>query len=167
MRQSGADRGIEMPVAARLPQFEGAIRVMPGPEFDEFDAPARDALVRSVWTMAPQSNRTGCRLLGVALQRLDARQLNSHAVFPGLIQVPPGGAPIVLMADAPATGGYPRIATVIAADLWRLAQVRPGGTIGFELASRAQAQGAWQEQQNYLGRLQEGLDAHRSQCRSR
>ena len=71
----------------------------------------------------------GYRLEGPVLVRQDAEELKSHAVFPGVIQVPPGGAPIVLMADAQATGGYPRIASVIAADQWRLAQIPPGASI--------------------------------------
>lgn len=158
--QSEPDQGTAAPVAVLLPEMKGVIRVMRGPEFDEFDVAARDALTQSLWTVTAQSNRMGYRLLGAALLRRTARQLNSHAVFPGVIQVPDGGAPIVLMADAQATGGYPRIATVIAADLWRLAQIRPGSTIGFELVTREQAHLAWQKQQQYLMRLQEGLNAH-------
>jgi 5-oxoprolinase (ATP-hydrolysing) subunit C len=158
--RSDPDQGAAAHVAVLLPEMKGVIRVMRGPEFDEFDVAARDALMQSLWTVTPQSNRMGYRLLGAALLRRTTRQLNSHAVFPGVIQVPDGGAPIVLMADAQATGGYPKIATVIAADLWRLAQVRPGNTIEFELVTRAQAHLAWQKQQQYLMRLQEGLNAH-------
>lgn len=158
--RSDPDQGAAGRVAVLLPEMKGVIRVMRGPEFDEFDVAARDALMQSLWTVTPQSNRMGYRLLGAALLRRTTRQLNSHAVFPGVIQVPDGGAPIVLMADAQATGGYPKIATVIAADLWRMAQVRPGNTIGFELVTRAQAHLAWQRQQQYLMRLQEGLNAH-------
>lgn len=154
------------PVAVRLPQMTGAIRIMAGPEFADFDATAHDALVQTHWTVAPQSNRMGYRLLGATLGRGTAQELNSHAVYPGLIQVPPGGAPIVLMADAQATGGYPRIACVIAADQWRLAQASPGATIGFERVTRAQALLAWQKQRKYLALLREGLDANRSECRS-
>ena len=155
--------GAAPPAVVRLPQPGGAIRVLPGPEFEEFDGAAREAFLQTAWTVAPQSNRMGFRLQGPALTRANSRDMNSHAVFPGFVQVPPGGAPIVLMADAQATGGYPRIATVIAADLWRVAQVRPGGAVTFELAGREQAQGASQRQRRYLSRLQDGLDAHRSQ----
>jgi biotin-dependent carboxylase-like uncharacterized protein len=158
--RSGAATDLPTSVAVRLPELAGVIRVLAGPEFDEFEASARAALVQLRWIVSPQSNRMGYRLQGAALQRRTARQLNSHAVFPGVIQVPSGGAPIVLMADAQATGGYPRIATVIAADLWRLAQTRPGNTIAFELVTRTQAHQAWQKQQTYLRRLQEGLNAH-------
>lgn len=158
--RSDPDQGAAAPVAVLLPEMKGVIRVMRGPEFEEFDVAARDDLLQSLWTVTPQSNRMGYRMLGATLSRRTTRQLNSHAVFPGVIQVPDGGAPIVLMADAQATGGYPKIATVIAADLWRLAQVRPGNTIGFELVTRAQAHQAWQKQQQYLMRLREGLNAH-------
>lgn len=166
-QRNDADPIAAKPFAALLPEMKGVLRITPGPEFDEFDAAARTALLQSAWTVTPQSNRMGCRLLGETLRRSTARQLNSHAVFPGLIQVPPGGAPIVLMAEAQTTGGYPRIASVIDADLWRLAQVPPGGKISFELATRAQAQQAWQKQQRYLRLLQEGLNDHRSERRSR
>jgi biotin-dependent carboxylase-like uncharacterized protein len=147
--------------AVLLPERGGAIRVMAGPEFDEFDAAAHEALFRSDWTVTPQSNRMGFRLAGGSLRRKVTTPLNSHAVFPGLIQVPPAGTPIVLMADAQATGGYPRIGTVIAADLWRMAQVRPGATLRFEPATRAQAQAAWHRQQMYLQRMRASLGAHR------
>ena len=102
----------------------------------------------------------GYRLEGPALVRQDTEELKSHAVFPGVVQVPPGGAPIVLMADAQATGGYPRIATVIAADLWRLAQIPPDTSIRFELSTRPEALLAWQKQRSYLHRMHEGLHAH-------
>ena len=54
----------------------------------------------------------------------------------GAIQVPAGGEPIVLMPDGPATGGYPKIATVIRADLPVLGQWRPGQAIRFREVTR-------------------------------
>jgi biotin-dependent carboxylase-like uncharacterized protein len=146
--------------AVLLPQMGSSIRVLPGPEFDGFAPESREALVTAVWKVTTQSNRMGYRLEGPALLRQDAGDLKSHAVFPGLIQVPPNGAPIVLMADAQATGGYPRIACVIAADQWRLAQIPPGAPMHFELATRAGALLAWQKQRAYLQLMQRGLHAH-------
>jgi len=64
------------------------------------------------------------------------------------------------MADAHATGGYPRLATVIAADQWRLAQLAPGASIQFVQCTRAVARLAWQEQQAYLQALRSSLHAH-------
>jgi 5-oxoprolinase (ATP-hydrolysing) subunit C len=143
-----------------LPQMGSSIRVLPGPEFDGFAPESRTALFTAAWTVSPQSNRMGYRLAGPALVRQDGSDLKSHAVFPGLIQVPPNGAPIVLMAEAHATGGYPRIACVIAADQWRLAQIAPGAPIQFELVTRTAALLAWEKQRAYLQLMQRGLHAH-------
>jgi len=57
--------------------------------------------------------------------------LVSEAIVPGDIQILGDGTPIVLMRDHQPTGGYPRIATVISADLDRFAQMRPGSTVCF------------------------------------
>ena len=116
--------------------------------------------VANVLEVTHQSNRMGYRLDGPALIRRASEDLKSHAVFPGVIQVPAGGAPIVLMADAPATGGYPRIASVIAADQWRLAQVAPGKSIQFELCTRAEALLALRKQHDYLQQIRRSLRAH-------
>jgi biotin-dependent carboxylase-like uncharacterized protein len=149
------------PVAGvQLPAQAGAIRVMAGPELEDFEPQARAAFFGSRWRVTPQSNRMGYRLEGPALLRRATEELKSHAVFPGIIQVPPGGAPIVLMADAHATGGYPRIGTVIAADLWRLAQVAPGASIQFAPCTRAAAVLAWRQQQAYLQELRGSLHEH-------
>ncbi len=143
-----------------LPQMRRLIRVLPGPEFDGFAAEARDDLFKASWKLCSQSNRMGYRLEGPTLVRQDTAELKSRAVFPGLIQVPAGGAPIVLMSDAQATGGYPGIGCVIAADQWQLAQVAPGMSIQFEPCTRAAALSALHQQQGYLQRLRRSLHAH-------
>jgi biotin-dependent carboxylase-like uncharacterized protein len=143
-----------------LPPLGDVFRVMPGPEFEGFEAESREQFFTAVWKVTNQSNRMGYRLEGPALVRRDAEELKSHAVFPGFIQVPPGGAPIVLMADAQATGGYPRIATVIAADQWRLAQIAPGASIRFAQLGRVEAQLALQRQRRYLQRIYGSLYAN-------
>ena len=144
--------------AVLLPHLEGAIRVIPGPEFDSFGPESRAAFLEKPWRIGGASNRMAYRLEGPTLIRRDSQELRSHAVFPGVIQVPPGGAPLVLMAEAQATGGYPKIATVIEADLPKLAQTRPGTVVHFELETRARARLAWQRQQIYLQRLQRSLN---------
>jgi biotin-dependent carboxylase-like uncharacterized protein len=143
-----------------LPQMGNLFRVLPGPESDGFAADARDVLFSASWKVTSQSNRMAYRLEGPTLARQHTDELRSHAVFPGVIQVPASGAPIVLMSDAQATGGYPRIACVIAADQWRLAQVAPGMSIHFEPCTRADALSALQHQQGYLQRLQRSLREH-------
>jgi biotin-dependent carboxylase-like uncharacterized protein len=148
------------PAAVLLPQMGSMIRVIPGPDADEFAPDWRDALLQASWKVTNQSNRMGYRLDGPALIRRATEELRSHAVFPGVIQVPAGGAPIVLMADAQATGGYPRIASVIAADQWRLAQIAPGRSIQFALCTRAEALLALRKQDIYLQRMQRSLRVH-------
>lgn len=142
------------------PQMGNLIRVLPGPESDGFAAEARDVLFKASWKVSSQSNRMAYRLEGPTLARQHTDELSSHAVFPGVIQVPPSGTPIVLMSDAQATGGYPRVGCVIAADQWRLAQVAPGMSIHFEPCTRAHALSALQQQQGYLLRLQRSLREH-------
>jgi 5-oxoprolinase (ATP-hydrolysing) subunit C len=146
--------------AVLLPQMGSLIRVLDGPDCDGFSPDWRDVLLKASWKVTHQSNRMGYRLDGPALIRRATEELKSRAVFPGLIQVPAAGAPIVLMADAQATGGYPGIASVIAADQWRLAQIAPGASIQFELCSRAQALLAVRKQHHYLQRLQGSLRVH-------
>jgi 5-oxoprolinase (ATP-hydrolysing) subunit C len=148
------------PASVLLPQMGSLIRVIPGPDADGFVPDWRDALVQASWKITHQSNRMGYRLDGPALIRGATEELRSHAVFPGVIQVPAGGAPIVLMADAQATGGYPRIASVIAADQWRLAQIAPGMAIQFVLCTREEALLALRKQHVYLQRVQRSLRAH-------
>jgi biotin-dependent carboxylase-like uncharacterized protein len=136
----------QAPEGLSLPQIGSTIRVIPGPEFASFAPESRDTLYKTPWKVTLQSNRMGYRLEGPALVRQDTQEMRSRAVFPGVIQVPPSGLPIVLMADAQATGGYPTIASVVAADQWRLAQIAPGSWIHFEPCTRAAALLALQEQ---------------------
>jgi 5-oxoprolinase (ATP-hydrolysing) subunit C len=157
---SRSTRPYRVAAGVLLPQMGSVIRVLAGPDCDDFSPDWRDTLLQASWKLSNQSNRMGYRLEGPALIRRVTEELKSHAVFPGVIQVPAGGAPIVLMADAPATGGYPRIASVIAADLWRLAQVAPGRSIRFELCTRAEALLALRKQQDYLQQIQRSLRAH-------
>ena len=95
----------------------------------------------------------GYRLAGTALTREAQSELLSHAVLPGTIQVPPSGQPIVLLADAQTTGGYPRIGAVIQADLWKLAQLRLNGSVRFVPSSREQAVSALGEIRGYLRQI--------------
>ena len=133
------------------------IRALPGPEYNEFTHDAQDAFWRNPWQLSPQSNRMGYRLQGSPLQRSVARELLSHGLVPGVVQVPPNGQPIVLMADAQPTGGYPRIACVIEADLYQLAQIRLGEPIHFIRCTLEEALLAKQQQQRSLDQIAWGL----------
>lgn len=109
------------------------VRVRLGPRDDWFvDA---DALFAARWMVSPASNRIGVRLQlaseGDPLRRSVERELPSEGMPLGAIQVPPGGEPVVFLADHPVTGGYPTIATVLDADIPLLAQARPGQRVRF------------------------------------
>ena len=80
--------------------------------------------------MSPQSDRRGLRLVGPKLEVVKP-DIPPEGTAPGSIQVPGDGLPIVLGPDRPVTGGYPKIATVLSADLPLLAQARPGARIRF------------------------------------
>jgi antagonist of KipI len=126
------------------------LRVLPGPDELRFERSARDRFLESVYRIAPQSNRMGYRLEGAALQVRGAGQMLSEGTPVGSIQVPPSGDPILLMADRQTTGGYARIATVIAADLPIAGQLAPGEDLRFELCSIDDALNALRMQQAFL-----------------
>lgn len=92
--------------------------------------PAAARLASGSWRVSARSNRQGVRFEGQALASPSADGV-SAAVAPGTLQLPPDGQPIVLLADAQTVGGYPRLGHVIAADLPRLAQLRPGDRLRF------------------------------------
>jgi allophanate hydrolase subunit 2 len=104
------------------------------------------ALVNAEWRVGAASDRVGLRLEGPALATVTASpgdgELLSHGVVDGAIQLPPGGAPIVLLADHQTTGGYPIVAVVISADHPRVGQLRPGAAVRFVEVSLADAHDA-------------------------
>lgn len=109
------------------------LRVVPGPQADHFDAATTARFFSDRFRVAASSDRVGCRLEGEPLAHRGAGEILSDGMLPGSIQVPPDGQPILMLQDGPTTGGYPKIATVIAADLPLVAQLVPGeGEIRFE-----------------------------------
>ena len=107
------------------------IHVVDGQHHASFDGSAQRVFLDAVWRIAPESNRMGFRLAGPALVRAQADEILSGPTALGSVQVPANGAPIALMADHQTTGGYPRIAEIVSADVPRLAQLAPGGTVHF------------------------------------
>jgi KipI family sensor histidine kinase inhibitor len=115
------------------PAASATVRVVLGPQADHFDARAIGSFLAAPWQVSATSDRVGCRLDGQPLSHLGPAEILSDGMVPGSIQVPPDGRPIVMMADGPTTGGYPKIATVVTADLPLLAQLVPGeGEVRFE-----------------------------------
>jgi biotin-dependent carboxylase-like uncharacterized protein len=101
------------------------LSVVLGPRDDWLIDP--DALVRTDWVASDRSDRVGMRLTGTPLRhRWPDRQLPSEGATRGSIQIPPNGQPVILGPDHPVTGGYPVAGVVVAADMDRVAQIRPG-----------------------------------------
>ena len=98
------------------------VRVMPAAEYDRFGAESQSRLWSADWKISPQSSRAGYRLVGPNLLLEAQIEMRSHGLVSGVIQVPAGGQPIIQLADAYTAGGYPKIGTVIEADLWRIGQ---------------------------------------------
>ncbi|MBW9114626.1 biotin-dependent carboxyltransferase family protein [Rhizobium cauense] len=117
---------------------ELAIRAIAAGEHDLFGDDA-DRFWTQHWRISSQSDRTGYRLSGNAIKPTAPVEMRSHGVVPGVVQVPPGGEPIIQMSDANTAGGYPKIAGVIESDLWRLGQARIGSKIRFVRSTHAEA----------------------------
>ncbi len=118
----------------------GPIRVVPGPQADHFSAATLAAFVDGEYRVTTDADRMGVRLEGPVLAHVGAREIVSDATVPGSIQVPGNGQPIVLLADAQTAGGYPKIATVIGADIPRLAARRPGEAVRFAMVEAVEGE---------------------------
>ena len=114
------------------PSGEISVRIMIGPQDDEFSDAGIESLLNSSYVVSDQSNRQGLRLEGPAIESKSRRyDIVSDAVVNGSIQVPGDGKPIILLADRQTTGGYAKIATIATVDLPRLGQATPGTNITF------------------------------------
>lgn len=107
------------------------VRVVLGPQDNYFDPKSLDVLLSEPFTITHHIDRMGYNLLGPKLVHARGPDLISDGVVPGSIQVPGSGQLIALFADCQPTGGYPKVATVLSADIGRLAQSRPGSTVRF------------------------------------
>lgn len=124
------------------PPSDGRLRVLLGPQHDWFDAAVSDRLLSATFTVGRRSDRMGFRLDGPPIPIARPAELLSEPVPFGAIQVPAGGEPILLMADRQTAGGYPKIATVVAADLPAAGQLAPGDAVRFVACTRAEARAA-------------------------
>ena len=122
------------------PDPQRRLRLLPGAHYAELQADAQQALQSEVFRVAPESNRVGLRLQGATLQLRRPLELVSAGVTRGTVQLPPGGQPIMLAAEHPTTGGYPRIAHLIEADQSRLGQYRPGDSLCLRLVGTDEAE---------------------------
>ncbi|GAC1386462.1 MAG: biotin-dependent carboxyltransferase family protein [Herpetosiphon sp.] len=139
----------QRPGYAAAPQ----LRILPGPHLHLLPPDTLQSLCGVPLTLQPASNRMGLPLAGVTLHYDTHISIASHGVIPGTIQLPPGGAPILLMADCQATGGYPIAAAVISADLPLAAQQQGGDTISFLLTTEELAVASRRAQAGWLAAL--------------
>jgi biotin-dependent carboxylase-like uncharacterized protein len=108
------------------------LRTTVGPQADWFTEASAAAFYNASYTVTSDANRMGIRLAGAPLEATVASQLISEGVSLGCIQIPAGGQPVILFVEQQTTGGYPKIANVIAADLPALGQLKPGDQIRFQ-----------------------------------
>ena len=118
-----------------------------------FSYAGRHAFYQQTYQLSHNSNRMGLRLTGEPLPEQAIADITSSGLLPGSIQIPPSGIPIIAGVDAQTIGGYPRIANVISADLFALAQLVPGDKLNFVQLSIENAQALLRAQQRSLAAL--------------
>jgi biotin-dependent carboxylase-like uncharacterized protein len=140
---------LETPVVA-LPDDVATLRVLAGPQDDFFAPDALDALQSAAYEVGANSDRMGFRLDGPRLTHARGADIISDATPLGVLQVPASGLPILLMADRQTTGGYPKIATVISADMSTAGQLGPGDKVSFAACTPREAMSALIAQERAL-----------------
>jgi antagonist of KipI len=133
------------------------VRLIVGAHFDLLDDESRDRLQGETFRISASSDRMGYRLTGITLTLRKPVELLSEGVAFGTVQLPPGGEPIVLMADYQTTGGYPRIGEVASIDLPLVAQLKPGDRLRFSVVSVEEAQQLYLAQERELEQARYGI----------
>ena len=121
---------------------ETPIRVILGPQDDYFDPDIIAQFLSTKFRVSTRVDRMASVLDGVPLIAKRGHDIISDGTIPGVIQVPGSGQPLILMADGQTTGGYPKIATIIGADLRRVAQTPPGKNLSFTAVTPEEAEAA-------------------------
>src|SRR6185503_18074241 len=131
---------------------QGPLRVTHSVQYDWFAQKELRLFTEEAFTVNDASNRSGVRLRGEPIICSMKRELLTEGVALGAVQIPPDGQPIILFVDQQTTGGYPKIANVIAADLSRVGQLRPRDKVRFHFVTMAQALPALEHQETLLYR---------------
>lgn len=129
--------------AAGIGRGDGPIRIVLGPQQDYFAPEIIERLTGEPFTVTPQRDRMAMVLGGVELPAVRGHDIVSDGTVPGSIQVPGSGMPLVLLAESQTTGGYPKIATIVSADLARLSQMPVGTDIRFAVVTRDEGEEIW------------------------
>ena len=107
------------------------IRIYKGPEYYDFSKDDIFLLEKMICKISKDTNRMGARIDSIKLKGTATGNIISSGTIPGTIQVPSSGIPIVLLADSPCTGGYPRIGVIAKEDLDQFSQIKPGSPFRF------------------------------------
>jgi len=119
----------------KVPEYKNHIKVacLPGPEWEQFSIETQNKFLNTLYTVSKNSNRIGIRLEGDLLQMPLIDEIISSGIVKGTVQITKGGSPIVMMSDAPTTGGYLRIVNLTEKAINQLAQLPLGGTVVFNI----------------------------------
>jgi len=130
-----------------LESTRGTIRVTQGPQWESFSESVRKQFFEQSYVVTEEANRMGIRLKGAQHELAATEDMITEGVSLGAIQVTPSGQPIILFVEQQTTGGYPKIANVIAADFSSVGQLRPRDEIRFELVTMDAARELFREQE--------------------
>lgn len=129
------------------------IRIICAAEWQEYPKQMQETFLSSKWKIMPDSSRMGYRLSGPEIKKDTPKELLSHGILPGTVQLPPSGQPIIQLNDANTCGGYPKLGVVIAADMRKLAQTYIGHHIRFSIITREEAIIVEQKRQDFFRNL--------------
>lgn len=126
------------------------IRATPGLQHSLFDKPTQELFISKEYTVSHQSNRMGIRIHGPKIQKRTSEDMITEGLPLGAVQVTGNGDSIITFVDHQTTGGYPKIANVIAADMHKVGQLRPGDMFTFELMTMDKAETLYLAQEQIL-----------------
>jgi antagonist of KipI len=156
-----ANDGIRPPYLKQLPAEmipdsagKKNLRVILGPQEDRFTPKGIETFLSSEYAVSAQSDRMGYRMQGPKIEHVKGADIISESIGRGAVQVPLDGNPIIMLWDAQVSGGYTKIATVISADLDKLAQIMPGEKLRFQSVSIAEAHRALREEVERFQKVQ-------------
>lgn len=138
---------------------ENVLRVVMGPQADSFTEAGVRTFLSSCYTVSHECDRMGYRLEGEPIEHATGSDIISDGITMGAIQVPGQGKPIIMMADRQTTGGYTKIGTVIRADLWKIAQAKPGDRMSFSEIGIDEAHQVLKEQEAVLASVRDRIDS--------
>ena len=129
------------------------IRVLKGPQYDYFSDESKKNFFNLEYKITNLTDRMGMRLQGESLKNIISTNIRSEGITKGAIQVPADGQPIILLADHPTVGGYPKIANIISADYDLLVQKLPGTNIIFKCIDLQEAEQLFISRNNKIAKV--------------